>query len=220
MTKNNKPIFFPNIDNIEWKIWYKKMPQIEIKNNMYYFKTIRDFNHKTNEVSYFNQEFDINYLDSIILHSIPFWFKNIFSHMILEFKFKDRQTIFLSVEARRQPNEWFSIIKWLFKHYGLIYLWWTEDDLIGLRRDIRKKDVFSYKLNLSKEQREVGFKHFVEETNKLYTVPQYYHSIMNNCTTTLWDALKIHSKKDIRMSYKVIFSAYVHEYLRELWYIN
>jgi len=120
-------MFFPNIklDDI-WKIWYNELCSIKQEWNIFKFKNIRNLNHKTNELEYLLDSFDISKLDKVILHSIPFWFKIWFSHLILEFTFTDWKNIYLSVEARRQPYEWFSITKWIVRHFGLIFIWWTE----------------------------------------------------------------------------------------------
>jgi hypothetical protein len=61
--------------------------------------------HKNFEEHYVDDIFDLEKLDKIVLHSIPFGFKKWFSHLILEFRFSDNKNIFLSVEARRQPGE-------------------------------------------------------------------------------------------------------------------
>jgi hypothetical protein len=61
--------------------------------------------HKNFEEHYFDDSFDLDKLDKIVLYSIPFGFRKWLSHLILEFKFSDGKNIFLSVEARRQPEE-------------------------------------------------------------------------------------------------------------------
>jgi hypothetical protein len=59
--------------------------------------------HKNMKEHYFEDVFDLDKLENIVLYSIPFGFRKWLSHLILEFKFQDKKSIFLSVEARRQP---------------------------------------------------------------------------------------------------------------------
>jgi hypothetical protein len=186
----------------------------------YEFKNIRNLNHQNQKLEYFDDFFYVEEIDEIILHSIPFWFKKIFSHLILEFQFKDNKKIFLSVEARRQKGEWFKIWKWFFKHYGLIYIWWTEEDVIWLRRDVRKDKIFSYTLSLSEKWKKQWFKCFVNKTNNLLDTPKFYNVLNNNCVTNLWEVLKLKSSKKIQFSWEIIFSRFIVKYLEKYWYIK
>ena len=203
-----------------WKKWYNKLTTIDIKDNLLYFHNIRDMDHKNFIEHYFDDVFDLEKLDEIILHSIPFWFKKWLSHLILEFKFSDGKNIFLSVEARRQPGEWFSVLKWLIPHYWLIFIWWTENDLIWLRKNIRKDKIETYKLILDKEKAKQGLLYFIQKTNKLAKKPEYYNVFFSNCTTNLYDALKKLSSKNIKFSWEIILSAFISRYLKKYGYIK
>ena len=212
---------FPDIKrNDIWQKGHNKLCKIEVKENKLYFENIRDMDYKNQLERYFDDFFDLDKLDKIILHSIPFGFRKWFSHLILEFKFSDWKNIFLSVEARRQEGEWFSILKGLIPHYGLIFVWWTENDLIWLRKNIRKDKIYSWELNLYLEQAKKWLLYFVEKTNKLLEKPEYYNAITSNCTTNLYDALKKYSKKNIRFSWEIIFSAFVDRYLKKYGYMR
>lgn len=214
-------MFFPNIKlNNIWKIWYNNLCSIKKNWDILNFKNIRNLNHKTNELEYLEDSFDLSKIDKVILHSIPFWFKKWFSHLILEFTFSDWKNIYLSVEARRQPGEWFSISKWMVRHFGLIFIWWTENDLIWLRRDVRKFKIESYELDLKDWWKREWLLYFVDRTNKIIDNPEYYNTFFSNCTTNLWDALNKISKKNISYWYEVIFSAFIPSYLKKYEYIK
>jgi len=171
--------------------------------------------HKNFKEHYFSDVFYLSKLEKIILHSIPFGFRKWLSHLILEFKFSDWKHIFLSVEARRQPGEWFETWKWLFPHYWLIFIWWTENDLIWLRKNIRKDKIYSWELNIEKAKMQKWFLYFIQRTNKLIKEPEYYNVIYSNCTTNLYDALKMFSEKNIKFSWEIVLSAFVDRYLRK-----
>ena len=203
-----------------WKKWYNKLTTIDVKWNRLFFHNIRDMDHKNMKEHYFEDVFDLDKLENIVLYSIPFGFRKWLSHLILEFKFQDKKSIFLSVEARRQPWEWFSTFKWLIPHYGLIFIWGTENDLIWLRKNVRKNKVYSYKLLIDKEKAKQALLYFIERTNKLAKHPEYYNVIFSNCTTNLYDALKKFSQKNIKFSWEIVLSAFVDRYLRKYWYIK
>ena len=207
---------FPDIKrNDIWKKGYNKLAKIDVDWNKLFFQNIRDMDHKNFEEHYFDDSFDLDKLDKIVLYSIPFGLKKWLSHLILEFKFSDGKNIFLSVEARRQPEEWFSVLKWLIHHYGLIFIWGTENDLIWLRRNIRKDKIDSWELKIDKEKAKQWLLFFVNRTNKLIEKPEYYNVVTSNCTTNLYDALKEISDKNIKFSWEIVLWAFIDRYLKK-----
>jgi len=166
-------MFFPNIHkNNIWKKWYNTLCAITEKEHIFDFENIRNLNHNNQKLSYISESFNTELLQKVTLYSIPFGFRKSLSHLILEFSFSDWKEILLSVEARRQPWEGFSIIKSFFKHYWLIYIWWTKNDILWLRKDIRKAKIHSYILNIPQKSMKKWFEHFVQRTNTLSKKPE------------------------------------------------
>jgi len=212
---------FPDIKrNDIWQKWHNKLAKIDIKDNLLYFENIRDMDWENGRERYFDDVFDLKKLEKVVLYSIPFGFRNWFSHLILEFKFSDNKNIFLSVEARRQQGEWFSILKWLIPHYGLIFILGTENDLIWLRRNVRKDKIYSYELNLDLEKAKKWLLFLIQRTNKLIEKPEYYNALTSNCTTNLYDVLKKYSDKNIKLSWQIFLSAFAVDYLKKYGYIK
>jgi len=72
---NIKYKIFPDLKNTKWKKGYNKLAHIEIDNNdnnKYKFINIRDYDYKIDKLSYYDEIYNKQELDSIILHSIPF----------------------------------------------------------------------------------------------------------------------------------------------------
>jgi len=214
-------MIFTNIKkNDIWQKWQNILPEIEVKWNKIHIKNMRNMNHIDKNENYINKDFDLNNLVWVNLISVPFGFKQLFAHVMLEYIFKDDIKLVLSIESRRKPDEFFSPIKWLFFCYWLIYIWWTYEDLIWLRKNIRKDKVFTYNLKLTKEEIKKSILFFIERTNKLIIKPKYYNSIFSNCTTNLWEVFNLKISNIPKKNYQVILNGNINIYLEKLWYID
>lgn len=176
--------------------------------------------HETAQENYFDAVYNLDTLKQVKLISVPFGFRKMISHLMLEYVFEDGESIVLSIEARRREGEKFSPLKWFFHHYWLIYIWGTYKDLVGLRKDIRKDTVFTYPLILSTTQMQKSFIFFAQKTNELISQPRYYNTFFSNCSSNLWDVFSIRSSGFPKKSHHLILNANIHKYLEELGYIN
>jgi hypothetical protein len=148
---------------------------------------IRNFSYttKSNYTSnYYNNTLDINKLDSLWYIVEPFSNFGGTAHTFLSFGFEE-EYIALSVEIRKEKGEVYSPIKGLFNKYELMYVWGNEEDLIQLRSNYRKDEVFLYPVNTTRERAQEVFLDAIRRTNKLKDSPEFYHSITNTCTTSI-----------------------------------
>ena len=88
----------------------------------------------------------------------------------------------LSVEIRREEDEYFSPTQGLYRRYELNYVFGDERDLIGVRTVMRPDDrVFMYPVNATPEQVQQLFQSIANRTNQIYEQPEFYHTLLNNC---------------------------------------
>ena len=109
------------------------------------------------------------------------------AHTILSFEFEDGRFLSCSIEARREEGERYHPITGMFRQFELIYVWGTEQDLIGVRTRCRKKSkshLFRAKL-LREESKQALIESYLHRTNKLSAAPEWYNSISNTCTTNI-----------------------------------
>lgn len=207
--------------NIKRHDLQSKPTKIVKKRDLYKFSNARDCDHFTWEQRYFDLTIKQENIETVKLYHVPFGFKGLMSHIMIWFEYWYGKEIVLSVEARRLVWESFEAKKWLLKRYWLLYIWWTKNDLIWLRRDIRKQKVYEYKLNFDKEQIWKWFNFYVEKTNETNENSIYYNTIYRNCTTALWEVFNLMGKnKKPKYNLKVLFSWHIDKYLYELWYIS
>ncbi len=69
--------------------------------------------------------------------------------------------------------------------YELIYVIADEEDIIKLRTNYRKNDVYMYPINTSKEKIQALFRSMLIRADKLAKEPEFYNTLWNNCTTSI-----------------------------------
>ncbi len=140
-----------------------------------------------------SQAVNAEQLNEIWFFVEPFTGNPLFAHSFLSFVFENeaggRQTLSVSVEARKEANEPYSAVKGAFRTYELLYVWSTEKDI--LTRIAVKLDhpLYAYKLDLDRDKAMIIFDHFVQRTNDLATRPRFYNTLHSNCTNELAKAV-------------------------------
>ncbi len=106
------------------------------------------------------------------------------AHVFLIFELDDGRQLGISIEARREVDESFSLSGGLLAQFELIYVVATPDDLLGIRR-INKEATHVYPLNVSTEKVQQLFLLISKEVNSLREKPQLYHLFFKNCTNQI-----------------------------------
>ncbi len=111
------------------------------------------------------------------------------AHNFLSFSFDSGngvQYFSISVEIRREQGEQFSPIKGLYREYELIYVIADERDEIGSRTVFRPNDrVYLFPVKADPEHVQQLFVDIAGRVNRLSQQPEFYHSILNNCTNNI-----------------------------------
>ncbi len=124
---------------------------------------------------------DIQSLNAVVSHFAPL---SEIAHIFILFELKDKTQIGLSVEARKEQGEEYSLSGGLTAKFELIYLLSSYRDLVGLRL-MREEDVYSYPIKANAEEAQALFKVVAERTNKIHKTPELYHLFFKNCTTEI-----------------------------------
>ena len=134
--------WYTNIQPSNDRVWQKDVALLSYAtqdNNLITVHNIRNFKYSTEkkyEVSYYDEVFDINKLDNI--HFLAtYWMGPNVAHIFLSFSFSDNKHLAISIEARKEIGEEYSMIRGFFKDSELYYVVADERDLIGLRTNIR-----------------------------------------------------------------------------------
>ncbi|MFY0567173.1 DUF4105 domain-containing protein [Archangium lansingense] len=133
------------------------------------------------------------------------------AHTMVSFEFSGDRFVAFSVEIRRERGETYSVLGGLFRQYEIIYVAGDERDLIQLRSNHRRDDVYLYPVRASQERTVAFFLDMVQRMNGLQAQPEFYNSITSNCTTNLVRHLEKVSETNVPYDHRTLLPAYSDE---------
>ena len=146
-----------------------------------------------------------------------YWMGPAIAHIFVSFAFTGGDHLAISIEARKEKGEGYSILKGFFRQYELYYVVADERDVIRLRTNYRQdppEDVYVYRMRGSVDNGRRLFTAYINKINDLNRSPEFYNTLTTNCTTNIW----VHSKVNPEhppFSWKILASGYVPQYLYE-----
>src|SRR5213595_2697742 len=117
--------------------------------------------------------------------AINYWGSPWIAHPIVSFQFTDAPPLCFSIEIRKKLGQTYSTIGGLYRQFELIYVVADERDVIRLRTNYRKEDVYLYRATVSPAQARQRFLEYINSLNTLRTTPRWYNAITTNCTTSI-----------------------------------
>jgi Domain of unknown function (DUF4105) len=189
---------------------------IEIRNvrNTHY-RSISDF-----DVRWENRTYDLKKLESVWFLVEPFADWRGPAHTFLSFGFSDGQYIAISVEIRKEKDESFSPLAGILRQYELAYIIGDERDLIGLRANHRRDDVYLYKIKTTPQKMRALFLSMLERSNVVAQKPEFYNTLTNTCASNIVDHIDIIAPGRIPFSYRTLLPAYSDDLTYELGLID
>lgn len=196
-----------------WTVDQMVLGYYEQEGNLIHVFNIRNFTYNTTSEyspSYYNKTFDLNKLSSVDYIVEPFSDWEGAAHTFVSFGFEG-DYLAVSIEIRKEIGESFSGLKGLFKQYELMYVLGDEKDLVKLRSNYRKDNVFIYPINASKEKIKLMLLDMLDRTNKLKEKPEFYNTLTNTCTTNLVKHVNKITPHKIPFSFKILAPGYSDE---------
>lgn len=172
----------------DWSPDQAVLPRADITDDRVVVHNIRNCTYLTDQsyvVHYYDKEFDLNRIDAIDFVVVPFKDMPSLAHTMLSFHFRDGQRVAVSVEVRKKRGEEYNLVKGLLRQYEIMYVVGDERDLIKLRTNYRKDDVYLYRARATPEQARKLFVDVMNRVNCLAAKPELYDLISNNCTTNI-----------------------------------
>jgi len=127
------------------------------------------------------------------------------AHTLLSFGFSDGRQVGISVEIRRQRGEAYSPLKGIFRQYELLYVVADEEDLIGLRANVRRHPVRLYPIRADRAQIRTLFVDMLRRADGLGKEPEFYNTLTNACTTNIARHMESLGADRLRFNRRVIF---------------
>ena len=199
----------------EWASGQERMPRALLHGDSITIHDFRNFDYDSaggvRDMCYETRSYDLRRLESVWFILAPFEPDNRGpAHSFLSFGFSDSQFVAISVEARREADEEYGVVKGLLKRYELLYVVGDERDLVRLRV-ARGDDVYLYPIKAAPEKVRALFLRMLERANALHAQPQFYNTLTNNCTTNILEHVNSIADRKIPYGKEVLLPGYADE---------
>jgi hypothetical protein len=184
----------------------------ELRGDSVVIRNLRDFRYTAGgeaEERYDERAYDLGELTGVSYVLVPFsrsWRGP--AHSFLSFGFADGRHISISVEARREHGETYSLLRGMLKRFELMYVVGDERDLITLRAVKWGDAVHVYPIRATPEQRRSVLLSMLERANALAAQPEFYHTLTNNCTTNILAHVNEIAERRIAFSWRLLLPGY------------
>lgn len=211
-------VFFmmPARNDRTWNPEVAKQATFDRQDNIITVHNVRNFDWHS-ETDYTEQwqsrQYDLDKLTSMDL-ILSIWDNPNIAHTMISFGFKDGQRLVFSVEIRKEVGESFSSIGGFFRLYELALIAADEKDVIYTRSNIRQESVYIYPISYDKAKMQQLFLIYLNEGKELQNKPQWYNTLLSNCTTVIYQMVK--DIDNVPMDYRILASGRLPAYLYEL----
>ncbi|MFN7224541.1 MAG: DUF4105 domain-containing protein [Paracoccaceae bacterium] len=207
----------PPRDDRDWAFDVRHGVTGRIDGSRVTLSNVRNFDWQTPETaveSWEERVVDIDTITSVDMFT-SVWDSPLIAHTLVSFGFADGQQIVFSGEIRREQGETFSALGGFFKLYELVMIAADERDIVHLRTDVRGEEVSLFPVTLAPEVRRDLFLTFIDRANALAQHPEWYHTVLANCTTVPFQLVKSIAP-DLAFDWRVLASGHLPGYLHDL----
>ena len=188
---------------------------------------IRDWSYTQDSVvsrGYVDASFDPRDIVDMWMYEQELDDAGLIAHTFLVFEFGEEygpaRYIGLSVETRRELGEEYSLIGGILRSFEVTHIWATESDLVTRRVLYLDYPLTRFRLDIPKEYRSRIFVKFAQETADLATIPRWYNTVTNNCTSSLIRYVNESEPGAIPVHYSYVLTGKADDHLAALGYLD
>jgi len=208
-------VFRPSHDR-DWELGQERLPRFAFQDERLTIENFRNFDWKGEGIA--NVRYETRVFDLRDIHSVDVFISHFdtfegLAHIFLSFGFSDGRHIVISMETRREVGESFSPILGVLRQFEIIYIVGSEQDIVGLRTDIRDERVYLYRTIASPLQARELLLKIAEDVNGIYEEPRMYNTLTHNCTNALTRRVEGISEVKFPLTWKTLLPGYFDEVL-------
>ncbi len=178
----------PAPQHANWQAPWGKAPRFTLTGDTLTVENLRDFRYRTEhdyDVRYRSETYDLSQLTGVDLGECHWDGMEAVCHTMLSFSFADGRHLVVSAETRLPEGVEQDNIGGIYKLYGLLYVFGTEEDIFALRTNYRHEDLTLYPLKVTPEQARrllLAYVHLAEVTER---EQRPYNTVTDNCSSGL-----------------------------------
>jgi hypothetical protein len=177
----------------DWATDHAHAPSAAIEGDRVTVSHFRSFRYpgaSTVEPRWTEQSFDLRQLEGCDFIVVPFAANQRLAHTMVSFRFAEGPNLALSVEARREKGEAYSVLRGVLHQFELVYVIGDEDDLLGVRLERLKDTLYIHPVHVEPATCRQFLVDLLGAANEVSAKPQWYGTLRSNCTTNLVDSLE------------------------------
>jgi hypothetical protein len=201
----------PASNDRDWQPSVARVASADVDGDRVTVHNVRHFHYRSEtdfDERWETRSYDLARLNQVEL-LMSYWGSSRIAHTMLTFGFEGGSYLTLSVGPRPEVGEGYAPIHSFFKAFELVYTFADERDLIALRTNYRREDVYMFPSTLSREKLRELFLDVLRRANELAEKPEFYMTISDNCTTALIRHLDDVRDKPIRCSIDLLLNGYI-----------
>ena len=203
----------------DWQPEVLNVPYATINGELITVHNVRNFDYRSEtdfDPRWETRTYHLSKLDSADVIAV-YWAGKAIAHVMLSFGFQGKDYLTVSIETRKEKGESYSTLAGFFRQYELYYVVADERDVLRVRTTYRQpqEDVYIYRINGPIQNLRRVFLDYVKSMNELRARPAYYNTLTTNCTTSILFHTRMNPEAP-PLSWKVLLSGYVPEYLYDL----
>lgn len=129
------------------------------------------------------------------------------AHTFLSFELTGDRYVSVSVEARREAEEGYSLMRGVLRGFEVTYVVGTEEDLVGLRA-LRGDSLYMYPARADARRSRELFLDVLRRAEAVRISPEFYNTFLNNCTTNLRDHVNRIASDPLPWGWGMVFPGY------------
>ncbi len=177
----------PRLDR-DWVEHLARAPEVELAGDVVRINEVRDWRYDGQgpvSRAYRNAVANARDLRKIWFVLQPFAGNDLFGHTFLVFEFEGGEAIGLTIEARREVGEPYSILPGALNAFELIYVWGSAKDLMTRRAVYLNHDLYAFPLSLPEETARTFFLDLAATSKAVAERARFYNTFTSNCTNEL-----------------------------------
>jgi hypothetical protein len=182
----------PPSNDRDWAPEVARLASAETSGSRVTVRNVRNFDYRSETdftEAWEDRTYDLDRVrtvDLILVH----WGSDRIAHVIAAFGFDDGQYLDVSIETRKEGFESYSAIQGFFRQYELCYVFADERDVLRLRTNFRKEDVYVFRTRATPDVVRKILVSYLEKANALRDRPEWYNALTTNCSTSVLPHLR------------------------------